>query len=528
MVRFTPSRAIVGLPFSVSDKLYNCAAVLHRGKLLGIVPKIFLPDYKGLDEKRWFVSGSEICNDLYEIKFIDHTVPFGKLLFRNDQYDITMGVEIAEDLCSIIPPSSYLALRGANIIANPSASSESVGKAQYRKKLVEQQSARCNCGYIYAEAGVFESTTDMVFGGHCLIAENGVILKESERFQRKSSIIYSEIDIERLAHERRSNLNLSGDYKYDLDKKYRIIEFNFIKNFVISSNNLERNIEQHPFIPSDPFTRNECCKEIFHIQTASLAKRLEHTGSRKAVIGISGGLDSTLALLVTAKTFDLLGISRKNIEAVTMPGFGTTDLTYTNAMKLMKALNVSVREIDIKPACLQHMKDLGLDPNEHDITYENLQARERTQILMDLANKIGGLVVGTGDLSELALGWATYNGDHMSMYSVNCGVPKTLVKIMVKWVADNLSDDITKKILYNIIDTPISPELLPPDKHGSISQKTEDTLGPYELHDFFLFYSVGYGMTPKKILFLANTAFKGKYDSDTIKKWLKYFYKRFF
>jgi len=306
------------------------------------------------------------------------------------------------------------------------------------------------------------------------------------------------------------------------------VEFSFNKNLVIKSNDLERDIWPYPFISSDPLAQNECCKEIFNIQTAGLAKRLEHTGSKKAVIGISGGLDSTLALLVTAKTFDLLGIERENIEAVTMPGFGTTDITYINAIKLMKALNVSIREIDIKPACLQHMKDLGLDPNEHDVTYENLQARERTQILMDIANKIGGLVIGTGDLSELALGWATYNGDHMSMYSVNCGIPKTLVRIMVKWVADYLSDDITKEILYKVIETPISPELLPPDKHGKISQKTEDTLGPYELHDFFLFYAVRYGMTPQKILFLANAAFKNKYEPDAIKKWLKYFYKRFF
>ncbi|MDI3481324.1 MAG: hypothetical protein PWQ97_979 [Tepidanaerobacteraceae bacterium] len=521
--------AVIGLPLAIHNRLYNCAAVIQHGHVLGIVPKMFMPNYKEFYEKRWFTSGWKISKEVSEINICGHSVPFGYLIFRNENYDIALGIEICEDLWAVIPPSSYLALSGANIIANLSASNELVAKAEYRRKLVEQQSARCISGYIYSGAGVYESTTDLVFGGHCLIAENGTILEESERFNRGNVIIYSEIDVDRLAYERRSNKTFADDCDRELDRGMcKIVKFEFSKQLVADANRFSRKIHPHPFVPEDPDSVDKRCEEIFNIQTAGLAKRLEHTGSKKAVIGISGGLDSTLALLVTVKTFDLLGISRQNIQAVTMPGFGTTDMTYDNAMALMRSLGVDIREIDIKPACLQHMKDIGQDPEHHDITYENLQARERTQILMDIANKVGGLVVGTGDLSELALGWATYNGDHMSMYSVNCGVPKTLVKFLVKWVADNVAEENTRKVLYRIIDTPISPELIPPDEKGYIRQKTEEEVGPYELHDFFLFYAVRYGMTPQKLLFLATIAFRDKYDPEVIKKWLKNFYTRFF
>jgi NH(3)-dependent NAD(+) synthetase (EC 6.3.1.5) len=521
--------AVVSLPLLIDQRLYDCAAVIQRGQILGIVPKIFLPNYKEFYEKRWFTSGYEISREASEIRLWGRTIPFGNLLFKNEEYDITLGIEICEDLWATIPPSSYLALSGANIIVNPSASNELVAKAEYRRKLIEQQSARCISGYIYAGAGIYESSTDLVFSGHCLIAENGIILEESKRFNRGNTIIYSEIDVDRLSAERQFNKTFADNYDMETDRRrFKVVEFEFTRKLIADADNFDRKVHPYPFVPSDPDTVDRRCEEIFNIQTAGLAKRIEHTGAKKAVIGISGGLDSTLALLVTVKTFDLLGISRQNIEAITMPGFGTTDMTYNNAVELMKLLNVNMREIDIKPACLQHMKDIGHDPEVHDITYENLQARERTQILMDIANKVEGLVVGTGDLSELALGWATYNGDHMSMYSVNCGVPKTLVRFLVKWIADNVVEENTRKVLYKIIDTPISPELLPPDEQGRIRQKTEDKVGPYELHDFFLFYVVRYGMAPRKVLFLANMAFKDKYEPKTIRMWLKKFYHRFF
>jgi len=521
--------AVVSLPLLIDQRLYDCAAVIQRGQILGIVPKIFLPNYKEFYEKRWFTSGYEISREASEIRLWSRTIPFGNLLFKNEEYDITLGIEICEDLWATIPPSSYLALSGANIIVNPSASNELVAKAEYRRKLIEQQSARCISGYIYAGAGIYESSTDLVFSGHCLIAENGIILEESKRFNRGNTIIYSEIDVDRLSAERQFNKTFADNYDMETDRRrFKVVEFEFTRKLIADADNFDRKVHPYPFVPSDPDTVDRRCEEIFNIQTAGLAKRIEHTGAKKAVIGISGGLDSTLALLVTVKTFDLLGISRQNIEAITMPGFGTTDMTYNNAVELMKLLNVNMREIDIKPACLQHMKDIGHDPEVHDITYENLQARERTQILMDIANKVEGLVVGTGDLSELALGWATYNGDHMSMYSVNCGVPKTLVRFLVKWIADNVVEENTRKVLYKIIDTPISPELLPPDEQGRIRQKTEDKVGPYELHDFFLFYVVRYGMAPRKVLFLANMAFKDKYEPKTIRMWLKKFYHRFF
>jgi NAD+ synthase (glutamine-hydrolysing) len=397
-----------------------------------------------------------------------------------------------------------------------------VGKYEYRKNLVNQQSARCFAGYVYTSSGIDESTTDLVFGGHAIISEYGTVLKESERFLYDDQIIYSEIDIGKILNDRIKNTSLM---ELPVDRKFRKVKYK-LRDVEITS--LNRKINKHPFVPANLELRDKRCGEIFSIQTSGLGKRIRHTGLKKAVIGISGGLDSTLALLVAAKTFDKLGLSRENIIAVTMPGFGTTDETFNNAVQLIKLTGASFHEINITQACIQHFKDIGHDPAVHDVTYENGQARERTQILMDIANKNGGLVIGTGDLSELAMGWSTYNGDHMSMYAVNCGVPKTLVKYLVQWAADNVMEKDTKDVLYRILETPISPELLPPDPSGSINQKTEDIIGPYELHDFFLYYAVRCGAQPAKILFLAQQAFKGNYDKDTIKKWLKAFYKRFF
>jgi NAD+ synthase (glutamine-hydrolysing) len=451
-------------------------------------------------------------------------VPFGvDLLFENRQNsELCFGVEICEDLWVPIPPSSYQCMNGATLVFNPSASNELIGKHEYRKELVRQQSARCISGYVYTSSNTNESTTDVVFGGHAMIAEYGSIFSESERFLDEDQLIYSEIDIQKLINDRRKNTSFMEGV---LEKKYRRVIFEQKEDEVVE---LARKVNAHPFVPSDAGNRDARCKEIFSIQTSALAKRIRHTGLKYSVIGISGGLDSTLALLVIAKTYELLGIPADNIIAVTMPGFGTTNTTYTNAMELMKAMKVSIKEINIKDACIQHFKDIGHDVNVHDITYENVQARERTQILMDLANKLGGLVIGTGDLSELALGWCTYNGDHMSMYSVNCSIPKTLVRFLIKWVAENMVDNKVKDILDRILDTPISPELLPPTAEGEINQKTEDIVGPYELHDFFLYHMIRYGATPKKIEFLAQKAFDGKYPVEEINKWLKIFVKRFF
>jgi NAD+ synthase (glutamine-hydrolysing) len=435
---------------------------------------------------------------------------------------ICFGIEICEDLWVPIPPSSYQSILGATLLFNLSASNEIVGKSDYRRELIRQQSGKCIAGYVYTSSGVYESTTDVVFGGHAIIAENGGVAAESERFKFDEQLVYSDIDVEKLKNDRLKNTSFM---EAPLNRKVRKIQFD-VKDIQIKK--LKKFIDPAPFVPSNINERDERCKEIYAIQTSGFAKRLKHTGAKYAVLGISGGLDSTLALLVTAKTFETLGLSSKDIIAVTMPGFGTTNETYNNAIDLMKSLNVSIREIDIKPACLQHFKDIGHDRDVHDVTYENVQARERTQILMDIANKVGGLVVGTGDLSELALGWCTYNGDHMSMYSVNCGVPKTLVKFLVQWIAENIVDTKTKDLLFKILSTPISPELLPPDEKGKIDQKTEDIIGPYELHDFFLYHLLRYGASPAKILFLANQAFKGRYDDKTIMNWLRLFIKRFF
>jgi len=517
--------AVVGLPVYSDNQLFNCGVAIQKGKILGAVPKTYLPGYNEFYEERWFATGQKASSDT--VLLCGQQVPFGTdLLFEADSDSrVCFGIEICEDLWAPIPPSSYQAASGATILLNLSASNDIVGKCEYRRELARHQSAKCIAGYIYASSGIDESTTDVVFGGHALISENGAIIAESERFLRDEQLIYTEMDVERLVNDRFKNtVFMEGSY----GKKFRKIVFNLSEQKDMEPGNFVRYIDPHPFVPSEESIRSERCREIFAIQTAGLAKRLEHTGTKHAVIGISGGLDSTLALLVTAKTFDLLNIPRENIIAITMPGFGTTDETYLNALKLMESMNVSMREISIKDACLQHFRDIGHDAGVHDVTYENVQARERTQILMDIANKVGGLVIGTGDLSEVALGWSTYNGDHMSMYSVNCGIPKTLVKFLVKWVGDNVADNSTAEVLRRILETPITPELLPPDKGGKINQKTEEIIGPYELHDFFLYHMVRYGAPPKKILFLASRAFKDKYDEDTIKKWLKVFYRRFF
>ncbi|RCX16578.1 NAD+ synthase (glutamine-hydrolysing) [Anaerobacterium chartisolvens] len=514
--------SIVGLPIRADSQIFNCAAVILKGEILGIVPKAYIPGYSEFYEERWFAPGSKALTS--SIRLLGRQAAFGTDLLFRDENDggICFGIEICEDLWVPVPPSSYQAVCGASILFNLSASNEVIGKYEYRRQLVRQQSARCFAGYVYTSAGIYESTTDVVFGGHALISEYGTILSESERFCDEDQLICAEIDVQRLLNDRCKNTSFM-----ELQQKpdYRFIDF---KLRDLDLERLERAVDALPFVPSSPEKRDERCSEIFSIQTSGLAKRYRHTAAQYAVIGISGGLDSTLALLVTVKTFDMLGLPRKNIIAVTMPGFGTTNATYNNSIELMDTMGVGIREVDIRPACLQHFKDIGHDAEILDITYENVQARERTQILMDMANKIGGLVIGTGDLSELALGWCTYNGDHMSMYAVNCSIPKTLVKFLVLWAAENVVDERTSNVLRKVLDTPISPELLPPDKSGEIKQKTEDIVGPYELHDFFLYHMMRYGAPPLKILFLAEQAFGNSYRPEVIKKWLKVFYKRFF
>lgn len=514
--------AIVGMPLYMDNQLFNCGVVIQRGEILGVVPKTYIPGYSEFYEERWFSSGARAKST--HISLLGQQVPFGvDLLFEDPEMTgMCFGIEICEDLWVPIPPSSYQALSGATVVFNLSASNEVIGKYEYRRELIRQQSGKCMAAYVYASCGINESSTDVVFGGQSAIAENGGILAESERFTFDPQMIYADIDVQKLVNDRFKNTSFM---ETDAAKPFRKVAF---KLRGITFESVVRYIDPHPFVPSNPQTRDERCREIFAIQTSGLAKRLKHTQAKCAVIGISGGLDSTLALLVTARAFDMLGMDRKNILAVTMPGFGTTDMTYTNALEFMDSMSVNTREINIKDACIQHFKDIGHDPAIHDVTYENVQARERTQILMDIANKNGGFVIGTGDLSELALGWATYNGDHMSMYAVNTSIPKTLVKFLVQWVADHGVNVKSRDVLYRIIDTPISPELLPPDPKGDINQKTEDIVGPYELHDFFLYHMLRYGAPPKKIYFLAQQAFTDKYDKGTIKGWLKVFYKRFF
>lgn len=512
---------LVGLPVVAGNVLLNAAAVCFRGEILGVIPKTYLPNYKEFYEQRWFASSLEWGGG--EVELCGQPVPAGTdLLF--EAAGMKFGVELCEDLWAVVPPSSRAVLQGADVIFNLSASNALAGKHAYVRELVAQQSARGLCGYVYASCGFGESTTDVVFGGNALIYENGTPLAFSERFSMQAQLITGEIDVERLRAERLTNSTFRQDAAFEAAEPYEVIESGLAP---LPVTHLTRSIAPLPFVPKGS-RLDENCQEIFNIQTTGLATRLLHAHAKTAVIGVSGGLDSTLALLVCAKTFDKLGLSRKGIIGVTMPGFGTTDRTYQNAQVMMKSLGITWREVDIKKACRQHFADIGHDEKVKDVTYENVQARERTQILMDMANQTGGIVIGTGDLSELALGWATYNGDHMSMYGVNAGVPKTLVRSLVLWAARHETNKKTKAVLEDIADTPISPELLPADKHGKIAQKTEDLVGPYELHDFFLFYFLRYGFGPGKIYFLAKQAFEKKFSAAVIKKWLKVFFRRFF
>lgn len=513
--------SIVGLPVPYKGTLLNCAAVIQRGKILGLIPKTYLPNYKEFYEKRWFTSGIDVPTG--NILICGQQVPLNQyILFRTPS--CTFGIEICEDVWAPIPPSSYLAMQGAEIIFNLSADNDIVGKYTYLKSLLSQQSARTISGYVFSGCGYGESTQDVVFSGKGFIYENGTLLAETKRHQLSAQILESEIDVERLRMERRINTTFASCASLSRKETCVIIDTEMTSAKSLS---LSRSIDPHPFVPTGKYL-DERCEEIFSIQTEGLAKRINHTGAQTVVVGISGGLDSTLALLVCVKAFDRLGLSRRGIVGITMPGFGTTDRTYTNAVNLMKLLGITIREISIKDACIQHFKDLGHDISKHDVTYENGQARERTQILMDAANQMNGLVIGTGDLSELALGWATYNGDHMSMYGVNTSVPKTLVRHLVSWVAEGMEDESTRTVLLDIVDTPISPELIPADEQGNITQKTEDLVGPYELHDFFLYYTLRWGFRPAKIFFLAKNAFAGTYTEEVIKKWLQTFFRRFF
>ncbi len=517
--------SIVGLPIVINGLLYNCAAVIQGGTLLGIVPKTYLPNYAEFYEKRWFASSQDL--NPTEIYFAGGPVTVSadpKIFVTSD--GMKFGVEICEDVWAPIPPSNNLAVAGADIIFNLSASNELLGKHAYLKSLLAQQSARTISGYVYASAGFGESTQDVVYGGNTLIFENGKLLIEGDRFSFQPQIRSMQIDVEKLRVERRQNTTFINA------QRGANAETIVCKPVAMRDFTLERTINPHPFIPKEE-EMHDTCEEILNIQVAGLAKRLYHINAKKAVIGISGGLDSTLALLVTVKTFDKLGLDRKGILGITMPGFGTTDRTHNNAVKLMETLGVTIREISIAKAVNQHFEDIGHDKKVHDITYENSQARERTQILMDVANKENAIVIGTGDLSELALGWATYNGDHMSMYGVNAGIPKTLIQYLVSYVAGEMATE----TLLDIVDTPISPELIPADEQGNIKQKTEDLVGPYELHDFFIYYFLRYGFSPKKIFLLAQRAFctpsviDGKevlYTEDVVKKWLTTFCRRFF
>lgn len=514
--------SIVGLPIAVGDLLLNCAAIIQKGQILGIVAKEYLPNYNEFYEKRWFASVQDLRTT--ELRFAGNQInlSFTPQIFVTCD-GVRFGVEICEDVWAPTPPSNHLALAGADIIFNLSASDELIGKHDYLCKLLAQQSARTITGYVYSSAGFGESTQDVVYGGNALIFENGHLLQSGPRFAMTPQMQVAQIDVERLRTERRGNTTYVNAQRRMIgeDVIFKNAHSILPKDFV-----LERQVDAHPFIPS-PDMMEKSCEEILNIQVMGLAKRLVHTCCQKVVIGISGGLDSTLALLVCAMTFDKLGLDRSGIIGVTMPGFGTTDRTYTNAIKLMQSLRITIREISIAKSVTQHFEDIGHDISVHDTTYENSQARERTQILMDVSNQEGGLVIGTGDLSELALGWCTYNGDHMSMYAVNASIPKTLIACLVKFVAGTMDAD-TSATLHDVVDTPISPELVPADEDGNIQQKTEDLVGPYELHDFFLYYFMRHGFRPMKIFLLAQKAFEGQYEDDVIKHWLKTFFRRFF
>lgn len=508
---------LLGMPVPFFGSLYNCAVLVRGGKIIGAVPKKHIANYNEFYEKRWFASGFDF-ETVQDISICGFDVKIGDQIFDLGG-GAMLGVELCEDLWVPAPPSSQLVQSGANIIANLSASDEYVSKAQYRKSLVENQSARCVCGYVYAGAGPCESTTDLVFSGATLIAENGSVAAEGNRFDFENQIVYADLDIEKLSALRRNNMSFSN----------KIGTVQIVSAPVQNNENdlKHRFVDPHPFVPADDEMRRERCREIFAIQSCGLAKRISHVGSAGAIVGISGGLDSTLALLVAAEAMKRLGKSAADIIGITMPGFGTTGRTYNNALELMRRLGVQIKEIDIKAACEQHMRDIEHNSEIHDITYENTQARERTQILFDMANKHNMLLVGTGDLSELAMGWCTYNGDHMSMYGVNASVPKTLVRYLVEYVA-SVSDKETAAVLYDILDTPVSPELLPPDENGNIAQKTEENIGPYELHDFFLYNFVRFGFSKEKLIMLAQKAFEDKYSPAVIEKWASVFMRRFF
>ncbi|WP_027390510.1 NAD(+) synthase [Chrysiogenes arsenatis] len=511
--------AIIGMPLLWNSRLWNVAAVVQGGKIHGFVPKTFLPNTREYYEKRWFTSGRQLpAAAVVEPEYHD-PIPFGTDLLFALRTGELFGIELCEDLWNVIPPSSYQAIAGSLITFNPSASNELVAKADYRRALVTQQSARCLGAYVYSSAGVGESTTDVVYGGHAMVAENGVMLAENERFARGATVLVGDIDTQRLLAARVSESSL-GDHSVPNVRKV-------VLGSVPTPTNLRRSVNPHPFVPHDPLRRAERCREILTIQASGLARRVAHTRTKRLVVGISGGLDSTLALLVMQRACSLLGKPSHDILALTMPGYGTTDRTYQQACRLCHLLGVELREIDIVPACEQHFRDIGHDPTCHDVTYENVQARERTQLLMDIANKESGIVIGTGDLSEIALGWSTYNGDHMSMYAVNCGVPKTLIRYLIGWVADELGGEIAA-VLQQIIDTPITPELLPRGTNGEIQQKTEEVIGPYELHDFFLYHTVKYGASPEKVRLLAARAFEGRYTEAEIERWHQLFLRRFF
>lgn len=509
----------IGAPVEFNKKLYNCAVLINRGRLLAIIPKSYLPNYNEFYEQRWFNSGAGITGR--GIDYCGCQVPFGTdiLLKCQNNPDLIVGVEICEDLWAVIPPSNYLSMAGATLILNLSASNDLVGKSQFRRALVVNQSARCITAYAYASAGYGESTTDLVFGGHCLIAENGKLLKESDRYLIHGSLTFADLDLDIISHDRKK----INTFESENCNGYREVSFLAYQRH----NEIKRSYQKHPFVPQEDNEMKIRCEEIFSIQTIGLAKRIQHISSKSMLIGVSGGLDSTLALLVCVKTCEKLGLDKRIVRAVTMPGFGTTDRTYQNAVKLIESLGVDFSKISIEEACRLHFRDIGYDESVRDVTYENTQARERTQILMDLANMHKGIVIGTGDLSELAMGWSTYNGDHMSMYGVNSGIPKTLIRYIVKWVSENQFSGDTRKVLLDILDTPVSPELLPPDSEGKIAQKTEDLLGPYELHDFFLYHTVRNGMQPSKLYSIAQTTFKDQYTKEYIYTILRRFYCRF-
>ncbi|MDR2139599.1 MAG: NAD(+) synthase [Tannerella sp.] len=514
---------IAGIPLRAENKLINAAAVFQKGKIAGFVPKTYLSNYREFQERRWFSSGTELRKETVRIGDGEYPVST-QLLFTAGK--VSVGIEICEDLWAPVPPGALLAMQGANILVNLSASNELTGKNDYLKSLIRQQSASCMAGYVYVSAGFGESTTDLVFAGKSFIAENGVLLGESERFPMREKLLIGEIDVDYLNHDRQVNTCFTQGLSVLQQRSAPVtVPFELSEDRKVTP---VRPVDPMPFVPADNALRDERCEEVFHIQINGLARRFLHTRAETMIIGISGGLDSTLALLVAAMTLDTLGLSRKQIIAVTMPGYGTSGRTFRNASQLALCLGVTFREISITAACRQHFQDIGHDEKIQDVTYENTQARERTQILMDLANKENGLLVGTGDLSELALGWTTYNGDHMSMYAVNAGIPKTLVKYLVKWVAQHKADKVSGDILTDIVDTPVSPELIPPGEDGATGQQTEELVGPYELHDFFLYHFIRFGAPPEKICFLARQAFEGVYSQEIIRKWLRVFFRRFF